>query len=383
MLLSGAIASQGEMRGLWVVRTGLVSPESVDRVVDQAHRGGLNTLFVQVRGRGDAFYSSQIVPRSDLLRNQPESFDPLARLLARAKSRGLQVHAWINVLLSGNFSGHLPPRHVLTRHPDWAMFPRQGARQAKDSPAGGELARVRASRGPDVEGYYLSPAAPGVADHLEGVVRELLSSYDLDGLHFDYIRYPGRDYDYSLSALSGFGRVLEKGGDLLALPTKHPFAWDEYRRQTLTDLLGRLGQAARSERPGIVLSAAVIPDETRAVQTTYQSWPRWAEEGRLDAICPMAYTTDGGLFRSQVGRAQARVGTRCAVWAGVGAYRLTLPGIVEQVRAARDLGSSGVILFSHESLSQGEVDRLREEVFGTGVRQGLAGGILVRSAPSR
>jgi uncharacterized lipoprotein YddW (UPF0748 family) len=71
------------MRGLWVVRTGLLSPESVDQVVDGAARAGFNALFVQVRGRGDAFYTSRVVERSELLRGQPPDFDR-----SRASSRG-------------------------------------------------------------------------------------------------------------------------------------------------------------------------------------------------------------------------------------------------------------------------------------------------------
>ena len=89
-------ADRAEMRGIWVVRTALASPESADAVVDDAARAGLNALFVQVRGRGDALYRSAIAPRSEVLRGQPADFDPLARVLSRARARGLQVHAWIN-----------------------------------------------------------------------------------------------------------------------------------------------------------------------------------------------------------------------------------------------------------------------------------------------
>src|SRR5439155_1639170 len=60
-----------EMRGLWVVRQALVSPAAVDRVVDEAQRAGFIALFVQVRGRGDAFYRSALVPRSEMLAAQP------------------------------------------------------------------------------------------------------------------------------------------------------------------------------------------------------------------------------------------------------------------------------------------------------------------------
>ena len=75
--------SRPELRGLWVVRTALVSPEEIDRIVDEAAAAGLNALFVQVRGRGDVFYKSALAPRSPLLERQPRSFDPLERLLFR------------------------------------------------------------------------------------------------------------------------------------------------------------------------------------------------------------------------------------------------------------------------------------------------------------
>src|SRR5262245_3689254 len=94
--------AEGELRGLWVVRTALVSPEAVDRVVADASAAGLNALFVQVRGRGDAFYESDAVARSPLLYGQPQDFDPLARLLSQARARGLEVHAWVNVLLTSH-----------------------------------------------------------------------------------------------------------------------------------------------------------------------------------------------------------------------------------------------------------------------------------------
>src|SRR5262249_32094640 len=113
LLLLAAANSQptrpaAEMRGLWVVRTALMSPASVDRVVDEAQRAGFNALFVQVRGRGDAFYRSDLVPRSELLAPQPAGFDPFARLVERARERGLKVHAWLNVLLCAGLGRPLP-----------------------------------------------------------------------------------------------------------------------------------------------------------------------------------------------------------------------------------------------------------------------------------
>src|SRR4051812_40071584 len=56
-----------EVRGVWVVRTDLTSPQAVSRVVQHARANGLNTLFAQCRGRGDAFYASTLEPRAQSL----------------------------------------------------------------------------------------------------------------------------------------------------------------------------------------------------------------------------------------------------------------------------------------------------------------------------
>lgn len=376
-----ASAPTTEMRGLWVVRTALVSPEAVDAVVDRAKDAGFNALFVQVRGRGDAFYRSRIVPRSLLLERQPPSFDPLARLLKRARRRGLQVHAWVNVLLVAGFAGPLPAGHIATLHPEWLMVPRDAAAAVIAARPSAFRDLIRAGAG-DIEGYYLSPSAPGVAEHLEAVVRELLAAYPVDGLHLDFIRYPGLDHDYSLAALEGFRPPSPGGGvfriaELMAGPANHPEEWSEYLRQRLTSLTDRLSRAARAERRDIVVSAAVVPEESQAVYERFQDWPAWIAGGLVDALCPMAYTPDAGLFRQQVAQMRTRVGPGKTVWAGVGAYRLAGPAVVDRILIAREAGASGVVLFSHESLDPEALARLRTGAFvpaaAGGASEGSAG----------
>jgi uncharacterized lipoprotein YddW (UPF0748 family) len=360
-----AAAAPAELKGLWVVRTALLSPDTVDRVVDDAFRGGFNALFVQVRGRGDAFYASRLVARSSLLGNQPAAFDPLARLLERARLRGLEVHAWVNVLLTAHFGLALPSGHVLRIHPEWVMVPKAVAKAALAARPG-DLARLvgQAARADsDVEGYYISPSAPPVAAHLEEVVRELVLGYAVDGVHLDFIRYPGPDYDYSRAALEGFRKANPGPGDLLLGPARDPQAWDAYRRATLTSLLTRLTAAIRAANPRLRISAAVAPDEAQAVSQRFQDWPRWFAEGLLDAICPMAYTPDNRVFRAQIENAVSRTRPRAGVWAGIGAYRLTVEGTVEKIRLARQAGAAGIVVFSHESLGRGDMDQLRAQVF--------------------
>jgi uncharacterized lipoprotein YddW (UPF0748 family) len=351
-----AVAAASEMRGLWVVRTALTRPESVDRVVDDAARGGFTALFVQVRGRGDAFYASRIVPRSELLRGQPAAFDPLQRTIERARSRGLQVHAWVNVLLTAGFGQKLPAGHVVARHPEWLMVPKGAANAVLRQPSrAAEL--VQAYRDEDTEGFYLSPSAPGVAEHLDSVVREVVAAYPVDGLHLDFIRYPSAEYDYSRAALAPFARA--KGVPLLAAPAFAPEGWEDHRRAALDALAERLSRSARAARPGIVVSAAVVPDEAQAVHHRFQDWPTWVARGILDAICPMAYTPDSRLFLAQVEQIEARVRGAVPVWAGVGAYRLPFDDVIEKMRLARAAGAEGVVLFSHESVASWDMDRLR------------------------
>ena len=97
------------------------------------------------------------------------------------------------------------------------------------------------------------------------------------------------------------------------------------------------------------MSAAVVPDAQTAVAAKFQDWPAWAADGALDALCPMTYATDLGVFRQQVEAARSLSRGR-AVWAGIGAYRLTAGEALRQIQEARALGVDGVLLFSYDSL---------------------------------
>src|SRR6185503_13340820 len=120
-----ASQTTNEVRALWFVRTTLTSPEKIRTMVNKAADNGFNTIIVQVRGRGDAYYRSRREPRAIELKDQPLDFDPLATTLTEAKARGLKVHAWINTSLLANLDA-LPadPKHVYNKHPDWLAIPR-------------------------------------------------------------------------------------------------------------------------------------------------------------------------------------------------------------------------------------------------------------------
>jgi uncharacterized lipoprotein YddW (UPF0748 family) len=364
-------ASPGEaFRGLWVVRTSLTSPEAVARLVSQARSGGITALFVQVRGRGDAYYAGGLEPRAAALRDAPPGFDPLASVLAAARPAGLQVHAWINVNLVAPATGRLPPDHALARHPDWAMVPRAVAapasrRRPQAQPTGlSRLANWTRGQSATVEGLFMSVAHPEAASHTVAVVTDIARRYDVDGVHLDYLRYPRDDFDYAPAALRAFRESVvadltpadrarldaRLASEPLLYTDAFPQRWAAFRRSRLTSLLMRVRTAVRAVRPAAVLSAAVYPDSEEAVARKLQDWRTWAQQELLDALCPMAYTTDDRIFASQVADA-VRLGMPARVWAGIGAYKVSARQAADQSRAARAAGAHGFVLFSYDAMT--------------------------------
>jgi len=361
-------AEAGEVRALWVTRTTLTSPETIRAMVQSASAGGFNTLLVQVRGRGDAYYRSSLEPRAPELAARPD-FDPLAETLRLAHAAGLQVHAWVNLNLVSS-AATLPASrdHIVYRYPEWLMVPRDLANEmATIDPRSpeyiGRLARWSRARATEVEGLYTSPLQPAVGEHLAAVVTELATNYAIDGIHFDYARYPNASFDYSRTALNLFKQSIlgdlsaaERRGaeaserlDPFAYQNLFPERWSAFRRARMTSLVMRLRTAVKTSRPEAIVSAAVVPDVHDALTVRLQDWRTWLDQGLIDVLCPMAYTQDARTFESQISAARALAGSR-PVWAGIGAYRLSRPQTVQHITAARQVGASGVVLFSYDAL---------------------------------
>src|SRR4051812_21421675 len=156
------VHARDEVRALWMPPASLTSPQTIDETVNGAGKSGMNTLLVQVRKRGDAYFLNALEPRPASLSSQP-AFDPLAEVIAKGHARGLSVHAWINVNLVTATDVPASRAHIVYRHPEWLMVPRQIAGDlAGLDPDGpeylGRLMRFTRSQGPDLEGLYLSPS---------------------------------------------------------------------------------------------------------------------------------------------------------------------------------------------------------------------------------
>src|SRR4051812_14722223 len=359
-----------EVRALWVLRTSLSSPATITALVKTARDHGFNTLLVQVRGRGEAYYASDLEPRASDLARQPAAFDPLEMVVAEAHRAGLRVHAWINVNLISS-AAELPGSrdHVIYRHPEWLMVPREIAQDVQRmdpvSPGYvGKIARWIRGESDKIEGLYVSPIEPAAAAHTLAVVAEVAKRYGVDGIHLDYVRYPGEEFDYSRFAIAEFRADIrprlsaavrsdldaQQTVDLFAYPDRFPAEWKTFRRARLTALVTRLRAAVKAARPDALFTIAAAPDLKEASEQRLQDWGTWLQTGLIDAICPMAYTQEPDRFAEQIAAARDIAGGT-AVWAGIGAYRLQPEQTVENIRAARRLGTAGFILFSYDSLT--------------------------------
>ncbi len=328
------------MRAIWVVRHDLTTEERVRAVIALAKEAGLNALFVQVRGRGDAYYTSEFVPAGE---GVEPGFDPLQACLDLAGEAVIEVHAWVNVYLAWYSGSGAQNAHILVKHPDWFMISNDGVDMGQQ-----DLNVDLVKRG--VEGRYLSPAHPAVSHHLLRVIEEIVVRYPVKGIHLDYARYPNEHYDFSPMAQSGFWSDVQldppEPEDTDVLRT----TWNRWRSEQVTRFVRKVRQLVDRLRRGTQLSAAVKPDLLLAYQRYGQDWVHWTNRRYLDFVVPMFYTGTTQSIRSkmQVIRKYVQKGR---IYAGLGAWNQETQNTLEQIDLVKRTRLNGFSLFSYSTLA--------------------------------
>jgi uncharacterized lipoprotein YddW (UPF0748 family) len=355
-----AQADVPELRALWVdaFHEGIRSPREVADLVAAAKRANLNTLFVQVRRRGDALYTKGIEPPLDDPAYDP-SFDALAAIVEAGHQGGLQVHAWVNAMpVWRDETPPREPRHVFNTHGPSAPG---DANWFTASPTGDRKFPV---------GYFLDPGHPAAAAYLAGIYLDIVRHYAVDGIHFDYVRYPETDEGLPHGAGVGYNAVnlarFQRATGRTDTPPPGDEAWMQWRRDQVTNLVRRVSIEARAINPRIKISAALIPwgrppssekDFVAAapMQRIFQDWHQWLKDGWLDLGVPMNYASETdervrGWFNGWIAWEKRHAhGRQLAV--GLGAYRNTAAATLAQVARVRaaDGGRhvAGVSFFSY------------------------------------
>lgn len=358
-------------RGLWILAEGsyrvLDDASRIAPLLERADRLGATDLFVQVYRGGRAFYPGPaFVERWPGA--QPAGPDVLGQLLEAAHDRGLRVHAWVNVL---SLSMRRDAKLIQDLGPSAILVDRLG-RSLLDYPDFDLPEPDRRFYRMGTRGLYLDPASPAVRERLVATFRDLVVRYPgLDGLHLDYIRHPGV-LPFSPGSRFGVGLDFGYGAQTRALYraetgnadpiegaepglVRHATEWDRWQRRQVTTLVEEIARQTRAARPGLVISAAVIPYVDRAYLSLAQDWRAWLESGALDLAMPMVYTLDDRLLRYQLetfaGWAQAD-----RIWPGLGIWLFDddPSRAVIQLELLRQGGFPGEMLFSDDALSESE-----------------------------
>ncbi|MBX7151171.1 family 10 glycosylhydrolase [bacterium] len=346
--------NEGKAKALWVVRDILKSKSTIDQLLNDAHKGNFTDLFIQVRGRGDAFYNSRILPKAEGLATD---FDPLAYLLEKAHGQKFKIHAWLNVFYVWSAERDpLSKDHVIFEHPEWSAVSAENLSMVDEG-----TNRLIAKK---YEGIFLSPGDDEFQNSFLNIITELLDHYQLDGIHLDYIRYPGNQYDYSQSMRSKF--VLEYGQDPLTLDsltrnaqTKEDIdrsawiqkKWSEFRRNELTHFVEKIYNKTKSLKSEVMVTAAVFADLAEAHDKVMQDWIVWLQKGILDQAVMMNYAVDQLLFENRIREAKTAAGDSIfskKIWIGVAIYNQNSALMREKIKALKKWKPAGLSVFSYE-----------------------------------
>jgi uncharacterized lipoprotein YddW (UPF0748 family) len=320
-------------RCIWIDRWDYRSAEDVRRIVNDCQRAGFTTLLWQVRGNGTVYYPSNLEVWAEQFQWQDPGFDPLGAAVREAHALGLKLHAWVNVM-PGWTGDQEPaePRQLWRQRRDWFLQDRDGNWQRRK--AGKYLA--------------LNPCLPEVRAYLAELCREIVTRYEVDGIHLDYIRFPdgeGDDADQlgrDPVSLSMFTTTTGKA-------TADIDAFRVWQIKAVTATVAGIRTAISGGRR-VLLTAAVLADREKARRVVRQDWPEWCKQGLVDAVFPMNYTGDDGQFLARVEDAVDHA-RGCKVISGVGVYRLSGPEqSVRQLEVALQGGARGVAVFNYRTL---------------------------------
>ncbi len=348
-------SSAFEMRCLWVVRSDIATPGAIDELIRFAQLKRFNNLIVQVRGRGDAYYNSSFIPKGSLIRDK--SFDPLEYLIDKAHAHDIKIHAWVNTYLLWSDS-RLPEdrRHLLYEHPEWLDISSAGRLRARELVENMEVLRE------GHEGLYLSPGHPEVTPYLLKVFKEILSNYDIDGLHLDYVRY--QDVDFGRNPTSRQIYERNNGDDpLVLLSTSSEWSgqeelyenrirkWNDYRSYLVTDLVKQTSVLVNLLKPDCILSAAVKPNLYDARDQFFQEWDVWLAAGYLDLAIPMNYTPELREYANNISIIYDNLPAkyRARIIMGMAVYNQPAEEAIDKLKYTRITRFTGICFFSYNT----------------------------------
>jgi uncharacterized lipoprotein YddW (UPF0748 family) len=326
-----SVGSASEFRGIWVdaFGPGFHNKEQVRQLVQDCRKYNFNAVVVQMRKRGDAYYIPKAPndePRASTL---AKDFDALAEIIKQCHNSELwiEVHCWLVAYFVWAWDKSPPEaNHVFNQHHDWLT---------KDSIGQKMMAN----------GYYLDPGHPEVYQHLLNVAKDVTSRYDIDGLHWDYLRYPSQDSGYNETALRRFKE--EFGVKKNPHPADPQFS--DWRRRQVSDFVRASSAELLELKPKLVVSASVFSNYKDSRDYRFADWVEWNKEGTIDITMPMDFSPDNEfVFKPRADFAFTNQWNR-TVYVGQGAYMNTKENTLAQLNYCKTKGFNGTVFYSYRN----------------------------------
>jgi len=344
-----------EARALWVTRWDYTTITDVQTLLENAAGAGFNTLLFQVRGTADALYTPGLEPWAARLSGgtlgHDPGWDPLQAAVETAHAHGLQLHAYVNVYLVW-VGATAPLTNTVPEHLFWTLSHRYTWDDWRQVDSSGVTMTLSS-------GYlWATPALTDVVNRVVSVTTDLVTRYDVDGVHLDLVRYANQQYSYDPFSNAGYESALAQDPTLTRA---------EWQRQQVTLLVNRVYSEVLPLRPGLRLSAAVWPvyrdrwgwGYSEGYSDYYQDSQRWVLSGAVDAIMPMIYPVDvfatpdvftptqfSLLVSDFLAHGSGRPAVGGHIFPGISAQYADFDEIAQRIAIARDLGAPGHAIFS-------------------------------------
>ena len=304
---------------------------------------GFNTVYVQVRAYGDAYYESKLFPSGDRFNGTmgtSEDYDALEIMINEAHRRGMSVHAWIN------------PMRLMTDAQIESLSDGFRIKQWYDDPSTNGKYIVKYSGR-----WYLNPAYSQVIQLIADGITEIVANYDVDGVQIDDYFYPTTEKSFDSSAYSGSGTEL---------------SLSDWRIQNVNAMVKKLYSAVHNANPSAVFGISPQGSIDNNYNHMYADVRRWCSEyGYCDYMLPQIYfgfdnstlpycdtvTAWDKLVKNNVklvvGLAAYKSGTE-DTYAGEGGKNEWINNsdvLARQIRFAAEAGNyGGVAVFRYDSL---------------------------------
>jgi hypothetical protein len=265
--------------------------------------------------------------------------DQLALCIEAAHRYGMEVHVWkMNWNLNGAPDGSIQ-KYVLEKRIQLSFD-------------GQRVPPVSKALGWNQKFDWLCPSHPLNRKLEKNIMLELVRKYDVDGVHFDYMRYPYEPFCYCSTCRERFVKetklAIENWPDDVWKGGKYREVYLEWREELITSSAEEIAKAIHDFDPYVCVSLAARPGLKTAYLHDGQVWWEWDDKNILDFVCPMDYTPDPEEYLSDIQQHLPLIAGNIPYYGGIGLFlNKSSDMLKESIRKGRKIGQDGFIVFSY------------------------------------